>query len=78
MDLAAAGIPYQDGQGRYFDFHSLRKCLGSFLRLAGVDPAVSMRMMRHSDIRLTMQVYNDDQLTDLHHVVQSIPQLKLG
>lgn len=77
-DLAAAGIPYQDGQGRYFDFHSLRKCLGSFLRLAGVDPAMSMKMMRHSTIRLTMEVYNDDQLIDLHRVVESLPQLKVG
>ena len=77
-DLAAAGIQYRDDQGRYFDFHSLRKCLGSFLRLAGIDPAVSMKLMRHSDIRLTMQVYNDDQLADLHRVVQSIPQLRVG
>jgi integrase len=76
-DLAAAGIPYRDDKGRVFDFHSLRKCLGTFLRLAGIDPAVSMKMMRHSDIRLTMEVYNDDQLQELAPVVNVLPRLKL-
>ncbi len=69
-DLRAAGIPYRDDRGRVFDFHSLRKCLGTFLRLAGVDPATSMKLMRHSDIRLTMQTYNDDELQELAPVVK--------
>jgi integrase len=65
-DLAHAGIPYRDDRGRVFDFHSLRKCLGSYLRHAKVDPAVSRVFMRHSDIRLTMQTYDDEDLHDLH------------
>jgi len=65
-DLAFAGIPYRDDLERVFDFHSLRKCLGSYLRQAKVDPAVSRLFMRHSDIRLTMEVYDDDRLHDLH------------
>lgn len=76
-DLAHAGIPYRDDRGRVFDFHSLRKCLGTFLRLAGIDPAVSMKMLRHSDIRLTMQVYNDDKLQELAPVVNALPRLTL-
>jgi integrase len=74
-DLRGAGIPYRDDRGRVFDFHSLRKCLGTFLRLAGVDPATSMKLMRHSDIRLTMQVYNDDELQELAPVVNALPRL---
>jgi hypothetical protein len=42
------------------------KSLGTQLRLAGVDPSVSKQMMRYSDIRLTMEVYNDDRLHDLN------------
>jgi integrase len=64
-DLAFAGIPYRDDRGRVFDFHSLRKSLGTALRLAKVDPAVSQKYMRHGDIRLTLETYNDDQLHDL-------------
>jgi integrase len=74
-DLKFAGIPYKDERGRYFDFHSLRICLGTFLRLAGVDPSASMKLMRHSDIRLTMQTYNDDSLHELAPVVQLLPNL---
>ncbi len=77
-DLAFAGIPYVDDQGRYFDFHSLRKCLGTQLRLAKVDPAVSQQFMRHADIRLTMEIYNDDQLHDLNaEVTAKLPSLSL-
>jgi hypothetical protein len=40
--------------GRYADFHSLRKSLGTALRRAGVDVAVSRQFLRHSDVRLTL------------------------
>ena len=61
-----------------FDFHSLRKSLGTQLRVAKVDPAVSQQFMRHSDIRLTMEVYNDDQLHDLRaEVVDKLPSFNV-
>ena len=66
VDLKAAGLPYRDASGLVFDFHSLRKCLGSYLRQAKVDPAVSKLYLRHGDIRLTMECYNDERLHDLH------------
>jgi integrase len=65
-DLAHAKIPYRDQHGHVFDFHSLRKCLGSYLRRAKVDPAVSKLYMRHGDIRLTMETYDDERLHDIH------------
>ena len=40
--------------------------LGTYLRGAKVDPGVSRLYMRHSDIRLTMEVYDDERLHDLH------------
>ncbi len=73
-DLAYAGIPYRDDLGRVADFHSLRKSLGTHLRRAKVDPSVSQIFMRHSDIRLTMETYNDDRLHDLRaEVVDKLP-----
>jgi integrase len=77
-DLAHAGIPYMDEHGRVFDFHSLRKCLGSYLRQAKVDPAVSKLYLRHSDIRLTMETYDDERLHDLHEeATKRLPTFQL-
>jgi integrase len=58
-DLAAAGIPYLDAQGRQADFHALRHTFGTNLSLAGVLPRVAMELMRQSDLRLTMKIYTD-------------------
>jgi integrase len=77
-DLKKAGIPYRDESGRYFDFHALRKCTGSFLRQAKIDPSVSKLFMRHSDIRLTMEIYNDEMLLDLKEAVEAMPRLRLN
>ena len=76
-DLTFAGIPYQDVKERVFDFHSFRKCKGSFLRQAGVDPAVSMQQLGHSDIRLTMQVYNDEELLPSDEALAATPPLTI-
>jgi hypothetical protein len=74
-DLKRAGIPYQDEAGRYFDFHSFRKCTGSFLRQGKVDPSVSKRFLDHSDIRMTMEVYNDEALLDERTALEAMPRL---
>ena len=57
VDLAAANIPYVDGDGRYADFHSLRHTMGTWLAACGVHPKVAQIIMRHSDINLTMSRY---------------------
>lgn len=60
-DLAAAGIPYMDGMGRQADFHGgTRKTLCNRLHRAGVPLAVAMRRMRHTEAKLTMVDYADD------------------
>ena len=62
VDLAAAGIPYFDGQGRQADFHGgTRKTLCTRLHRANVPLATAMRTMRHTDARLTMVDYVDDE-----------------
>ena len=60
-DLAAAGIPYKDDMDRQADFHGgTRKTLCNRMHRAGVPLAAAMRRMRHTDARLTMVDYADD------------------
>src|SRR6185437_6217305 len=60
-DLQAAKIPYKDEMGRQADFHGVtRKTLCTRLHRNGVPLAVAMRIMRHTDARLTMVDYADD------------------
>ena len=71
-DLEAAGIPYIDAKGEYADFHSLRKTFGTMLTLAGVGQRTVMELMRHSDIRTTMNIYGDvvtDEMAQAHSKV---------
>jgi integrase len=62
-DLAAAGIEDVDERGRKVVLHSLRHSLATMLAQTNVPPAVAMKILRHRDIRLTLQLYTDtDQL----------------
>jgi len=56
-DLEEAGIPYVNAVGQYADFHSLRHSCGTWLAFSGAHPNVIKDILRHSDIRLTMDRY---------------------
>lgn len=56
-DLKAAGIPYKDNLGRYADFHALRHTYCRILYDAGVDVKTAQQLMRHHDIKLTLDTY---------------------
>lgn len=56
-DLAAAGIPDKDASGRQIDFHAIRHTCGTWLAQSGVHPKAIQSIMRHSDIRLTIETY---------------------
>ena len=61
-DLAAAGIPYKDDQGRQVDFHAgTRKTLCTRMHRAGRSLAEAMKVMRHTNAKLTMVDYCDDE-----------------
>jgi hypothetical protein len=64
LDLAAAGIPKRDAFGRTVDVHSLRHTFATLLARGGVMPTVARKLMRHSDIRLTMNTYTHLELAD--------------
>ena len=75
VDLAAAGISYRDGEGRVADFHSLRHSYITLLERSGVSPKLAQELARHSDIRLTMNVYTHARLHDLAGAVEGLPAM---
>jgi integrase len=77
-DLAVAGIPYRDANGRVCDFHALRHSYITLLERSGVSPKLAQELARHSDIRLTMNVYTHARLYDLAGAVEGLPALLGG
>jgi integrase len=80
-DLKSAGIPPVDAQGRIVDFHALRKTACTWLQIAGISEREAMEFMRHSDRRLTNDVYMDTSLLNvkgashtLHDLVNGLSQ----
>lgn len=71
--MEKAGIAFEDEQGRRADFHALRHTYGSQLAKAGVAPRVAMSLMRHTDMRLTMNVYTDPRIFDMAGAVAMLP-----
>ena len=59
-DAAFAGlIPQRSATSRRVDFHALRKSCARILIELGVHPKVIQMTLRHSDIRLTMDLYGE-------------------
>ncbi len=66
---------FVDSQGRYADFHALRKTFITNLSKSGVSPKMAQSLARHSDINLTMNVYTDVVLEDQAVAVELLPEL---
>jgi integrase len=75
-DMKAAGIEYQTEQGTA-DFHALRRTGNVMLGRAGIQAGIRMLFMRHSDIRLTLQTYDDSSFTDLEATVPALEKIGL-
>jgi len=73
LDLTAAGIAKRDAQGRTVDVHSLRHTFATMLARNGVSPSIAQKLMRHSDIRLTMNLYTHLELADTAGAVAALP-----
>lgn len=71
--LAAAGINWQDSEGRRADIHALRHTYGTLLSQSGATPREAMELMRHTDLSLTMKVYTDPRIFDLAGAVERLP-----
>ena len=74
-DLEAAGIPYQDASGLFFDFHRLRCQMATMADAAGVTPRVVQRLMRHSTLELTGR-YTRPRAVDIEAAASMLPSLK--
>ena len=74
-DLKRAGIPYKDGLGRAADFHALRHTCGTLLCKAGVPLTTAQKIMRHSDPKLTANIYNHVEDSDKAEAIAKIPGL---
>ncbi|NQU26515.1 MAG: site-specific integrase [Candidatus Nealsonbacteria bacterium] len=77
-DLKMAGIPKRDDRGRTVDVHALRHSFGTHLSKGGVAPRTAQAAMRHSTLDLTMNVYTDPRLLDVHGALDVLPGLPLN
>jgi integrase len=68
-------LKYQNDQGHYADFHSLRKTFITNLSRAGVSPKTAQLLARHSDINLTMNTYTMLGVLDQAAVVEALPPI---
>jgi integrase len=74
QDLATAGIPRKVDRGRCADLHSLRDFF--CFQLAKILPMREVQvLMRHSSIKLTIDLYNDLDLKDVADHVRTLPSL---
>ena len=70
-------LVYKNKAGLFADFHGLRHTFITNLRDAGVDPKVAQKLARHSDIRLTMEIYThikDKAEIDAIQMLPSVPK----
>ena len=74
-DAERNGIPYRDETGRYADFHALRYTWATFLQRNGVAQRFAMKLMRHSDIKLTAKVYTDEMQLPIYDAIKNLPRL---
>ncbi len=77
-DIEFAGIPKRDERGRTIDVHALRHTFGTHLSEAGVPLRTAQAALRHSDPKLTANVYTDPKLLDVAGALNSLPVLPIG
>ncbi len=77
-DLKAAGIAKKDARGKIVDFYSLRHSFAQRLKESGVPFAIAVRMMRHSDSKLLLSIYGDQEAYALADQAAKLPRLSNG
>lgn len=75
-DCERAKIDRYDAEGRQLDRHALRTTLGTHLARAGVLPQSAMRMLGHTDVRITMKHYTALRIEDTAKAVQALPSIE--
>jgi len=75
VDAERNGIQYRDQSGRYADSHALRYTWATFLQRNGVAQRFAMKLMRHSDMKLTAKVYTDETQLPIYEAIKGLPRL---
>src|ERR1035441_1875486 len=75
VDAKRNGIEYRDGSGRYADFHALRYTWATFLQRNDIPQRFAMKLMRHSDMKLTAKVYTDETQLPIYEAIKGLPRL---
>ena len=78
LDLQAAEVEAVNAAGARVDFYALRRSFNMTMALNGVSPRVAMELMRHSDLKLTMQTYTDAGMLPTAEAIRSLPSLIHG
>jgi integrase len=58
--------------------HALRHTTATLLAKAKVSPRIAQQFMRHSDIKLTMQIYTDVRQLDEDEALGAFPKLDVN
>jgi integrase len=75
-DFRNAGIQKRDHLGRVADFHCLRHTYCTMLANAGVPLRTAQALMRHSDPKLTANIYTDENALQLADSVNKLDWLE--
>lgn len=75
-DCERAGIERYDAEGNQLDLHALgRTTFGTRLANSGVMPQMAAKLMRHTDVKITMKHYTKLRLHDEKRAVAVLPQI---
>ena len=72
---ALRGLERRDEKGHVVDRHSLRHTFITWLAQSGASVAVTQKLARHSDPKLTMGIYTHLGLNDLAAAVEALPEV---
>ena len=75
MCIRDSSYPWLSVSQSFANPKALRHSFGTLLSTSGVEPRVAQAAMRHSKIDLTMNVYTDPRLLDVHGALNALPGL---
>lgn len=70
-------LKYVDSGGRFADFHCLRHTFITNLARANISPKTAQSLARHSDIRLTMDIYTHIDRDQQAAALEALPKIEL-
>ena len=68
-------LKYVDSHGKFADFHGLRHTFITNLSRANIAPKTAQMLARHSDIKLTMQIYTHVAPVEQAAAIKALPGL---